>query len=106
MLALLYQVLEAGSAKLLQQRPRRKAQMATSMMLMRLLQQRSGTPRSKLLSKMRTMVTVLKLKLDLSILETLETLILEMKRNDRTVRYSYIRTAETFRMHSLNSRRK
>jgi hypothetical protein len=104
-LALPHQVLEAESAKLLQQRQRRVALMATSMILMRLLQQRSGTPRSKLLSKMRKMVTVLKLKLDLSILETLETLILETKRNDRVVRYSYIRTGKAFWMHGLNSRR-
>jgi hypothetical protein len=54
--------------------------MATNLMR-RLLHQRSGTPRSKLLSRVRKMVTVLKLKLDLSTLE-LETQILETKRND------------------------
>lgn len=91
LLVLLPQAPEAGSAKLQQQRPRRLALMATR--VMRQLQQRSGTPRSKLLSKTRKMVTVLKLKLDLLTLETLETL--EMKTNDRTPCYSYIRTSET-----------
>lgn len=87
LLVLLPQAPEAGSAKLQQQRPRRLALMATR--VMRQLQQRSGTPRSKLLSKTRKMVTVLKLKLDLLTLETLE-----MKKNDRTPCYSYIRTSE------------